>query len=177
MTIDKPGWSYAQTIYRIGAAIGHYFFMRNQFRLPYGISKAIAAVKKRFWDASPGQIKQVARLGEQGFQAAKKIEKAKKDYILKREAIPRDRSLPQGTAYRVKIIVRYTPSPSLEKSYGTYELDFKRNPSMAMIEAKLRETIEQQSINTYSGPEESRIKHQADEATVIDSVIGIRRRT
>ena len=130
---SKPGGGYGWSINEIGAAISRYAAVRNQNQKPWGITKTASAIGKYFFSATSRQLATILRLGEQAFQAGKQLSKVVSGLNISRQSIPVDTSLPKGTAYRTKVLVKLIDGVTGAESYKTMTMDWDSNPNLRDI--------------------------------------------
>ena len=175
--VTPPGSGYGSILSRISGAIASYFSTRWKNQKPWGIKKTIDAIKSRFFDLSPTDITTAVTAGEKGFEAGKKLGRIKRDSIVDRNDIPRDRTLPVGTAYRARVLIKSKDDATGGESYGTITMDFKRNPTWNEINKRFAELVDIQTAYTYKEGSKISGVSALDEAAEIDAILGITRRT
>ena len=175
--VTPPGSGYGSILSRISGAIASYFSTRWKNQKPWGVKKTIEAVRSKFFDLAPKDIDTVLVSGEKGFQAGKKLGRIKRDSILERNEIPRDRTLPLGTAYRARVLVKSIDDTAGKSMYGTITMDFKRNPTWDEINKRFSELIESKTAFTYKEGNKLSDVSLIDNANEIEAILGITRRT
>ena len=172
-----PGAGYGGFFESIGIALDQYVQNRFRFQAPWGVTKAIKWLEKKFFKYTPGQIKTIAEQGERAFQAGKKLTRNKPDKILERANIPVDKTLPKGTAYRVRTVVTSTDSVTGVKGYTTITSDFARNPSRQVLLESVQRLAADNLADFELGKRDTDIKSFTGVLIEIEQIISIRRRT
>jgi hypothetical protein len=140
MMVRNPGGGYGFTLDRIGEAIQRYAISRLKQSGPWAAYRTIKSIERYFFGASKKDLSTIKAKGEMAYQAANKMTAFIRDErIVPRAEIPVDPTLPKGTAYRVKILVKGNDPLTGEDVYRTVSADYARNPSAETI----KETITQ----------------------------------
>lgn len=138
--VRNPGGGYGFTLDRIGEAIQRYAISRLKQSGPWAAYRTIKSIERYFFGASKKDLSTIKAKGEMAYQAANKMTAFIRDErIVPRAEIPVDPTLPKGTAYRVKILVKGTDPLTGGDVFRTISADYARNPSAEVI----KETITQ----------------------------------
>lgn len=175
--VRNPGGGYGWTINEIGQAISRYAQIRSQNQKPWGVTKTAKAIASYFFSATQRQLQTIYRLGEQAFQAGKSLTKQSQGINIARESIPVDTSLPKGTAYRAKVLVKTTDSMTGLESFKTLTMDFDRNPMLRDITLRVTMANVPLQLQYPRRDAQGNLVTDTEQKIGFESVISIVRRT
>lgn len=133
MMVRNPGGGYGFNLNRVSDAISRYTSTRFLMQKPYGIINTISSVGRYFFGATKAQLATIRKKGELAFQAGKKLARLLVTESVSRGQIPVDTTLPPGTAYRAKVIIKTIDPFTKSIYYRTVTLDFVNNPTFQDI--------------------------------------------
>ena len=175
--IREPGGSYGFNMSKIGEAIAKYAITRFRNQLPWGIRKTVKAIENYFFGETKATIQTITTKGEQAFQAGKKLTSLFREKGVRREDIPRDRSLPKGVAYRAKVLVRVRDGGEGADSFRVVTMDFERNPTASDISSKVGEASQRMLLASPRRDSQGNVITETETTSEFVAVISLVRRT